>query len=215
MPTFPAALLCDMDGTLVDTEQHWLDSVAELLAAHGESPGDETLLHYAGLPFDTAVPQLAAHLPFSVEETARRLDAAFMLRIAAGVTAQPGAVGLLELATAHGTPVALVTASGRPVVDLVLRTLGAERFACTVTADDTARSKPHPDPYLAATDLLGVEPSDCLAVEDTPTGVASALAAGCRVLGVPTVPGLQAGPRTWIRDSLDGVRWEELHTAWA
>lgn len=74
-------------------------------------------------------------------------------------------------------------------MDLVLARLGAHRFAVTVADGETPRTKPHPEPYLAAAKALGVDPRSCVAVEDSPTGTASAQAAGCAVLVVPsTVP---------------------------
>ncbi|MBB2910990.1 HAD superfamily hydrolase (TIGR01509 family) [Streptosporangium becharense] len=113
-----------------------------------------------------------------------RLTEAFAERIAGGVTPLPGAIRLLDELGAHGVPVALVTASPRRIVDAVLRTVGAERFALVVAAEDTARGKPLPDPYLKAARDLGVDPAGCVAVEDSPTGLAAAHAAGCRVISV-------------------------------
>ncbi|WP_267883251.1 HAD family hydrolase [Streptomyces sp. NHF165] len=210
----PAALLCDMDGTLVDTERDWLATIAALLAEHtghtantghtGSSEhGPDGLDTYAGLPLADAAERLAERIGTLTPETVRaRLDETFTARVRAGVAVQPGALALLDSARDLGVPVALVTASERPVADLVLATLGTHRFACSVTAGETSRGKPHPDPYLAAAATLGVRPEDCLAVEDTPTGAASALAAGCRVLAVPTVDGIAPGPRTLLVASL-------------
>ncbi|MFG3259207.1 HAD family hydrolase [Streptomyces sp. NPDC048172] len=205
VPTFPlpAALLCDMDGTLVDTERDWLTSVADMLP-----PGTD-ITPFAGLPVPTAARRLAALLPaLTPEDAESRLDAAFTARVRAGVTVQPGALRLLDRARALGVPVALVTASERAVADEVLRTLGAHRFAHSVTSGETPEGKPHPAPYLAAARALGVAPEACLAVEDTPTGVASARAAGCHVLAVPTVPGITPGPSVTLADSLEGVAFE-------
>src|SRR5690606_38533075 len=79
------------------------------------------------------------------------------------------------------------TASHRTVVDRVLASLGAGNFAVTLAGDDLPRTKPHPDPYLTAAARLGADPVRCVAIEDTATGVASAEAAGCRVVAVPSV----------------------------
>ncbi|GAA2091239.1 HAD family phosphatase [Streptomyces albiaxialis] len=206
MPTLPlpAALLCDMDGTLVDTERDWLATVAQILP-----PGTDTT-PFAGLPIPTAARRLAALLPSLTPEDAwNRLDTAFTARVRAGVTVQPGALRLLDRARALGVPVALVTASERAVADEVLRTLGPHRFAHSVASGETPEGKPHPAPYLAAARALGVAPDACLAVEDTPTGVSAARAAGCRVLAVPTVPGIEPGPAVTLAvtlaDSLEDV----------
>lgn len=206
-PTLPAALLCDMDGTLVDTEHQWLDAVAGFLREQGLAATDEVLADFAGAPVDDAARRLvhAYGVRCDVTRTAARLDRDFTARVAAGVTVQPGALRLLDRARALGIPAALVTASERHVADLVLRTLGAHRFALSVTSGEAPRGKPHPDPYLAAAAGLGVDPADCLAVEDTPTGASAALAAGCRLLAVPSVPGIVPGPRTAVVASLADV----------
>jgi beta-phosphoglucomutase-like phosphatase (HAD superfamily) len=91
------------------------------------------------------------------------------------------------------------------VADIVLRALGPERFAVTVTADDTERTKPAPDPYAAAARALGVPPAACVAVEDTPTGVASAEAAGCCVLAVPSVEPIPRISGRTVLESLEQV----------
>ncbi|RRR71225.1 HAD-IA family hydrolase, partial [Streptomyces sp. RP5T] len=100
---------------------------------------------------------------------------------------------------------ALVTASPRAVADTVLAALGASRFAVSVTADDTEHTKPAPDPYLAACRALGVQPSGCVAVEDTETGVRSAEAAGCAVLAVPSLAPIEAGPGRTVLTGLEDV----------
>ncbi|WP_406139496.1 HAD family hydrolase [Streptomyces sp. NBC_01089] len=205
--TLPAALLCDMDGTLVDTEHAWLQTVARLLSAEGVPAGPAVVAAYAGAAVADAA-ERAVHehgVGLTVADAAARLDRDFTAGVASGVTVQPGALRLLDQAAALGIAVALVTASERHVADMVLGTLGAHRFAASVASGESARGKPHPDPYLAAAAALGADPARCLAVEDTPTGAAAALAAGCRLLAVPTVPGIAAGPRTTVVASLTAV----------
>ncbi|MFM9367002.1 HAD family hydrolase [Streptomyces sp. Da 82-17] len=203
----PAALLCDMDGTLVDTEHAWLEAVAEFLHAQGSPSTGPTLAPFAGAALADAADHLVRHglTALTAAQSAEILDRAFTSRVAAGVTVQPGALQLLDGARALGVPTALVTASERHVAELVLDTLGRHRFDTSVTSGETERGKPHPDPYLAAARALGVAPEDCLAVEDTPTGAAAALAAGCRLLAVPSVPGIAPGPRTTVVRTLEDV----------
>ncbi|MEV4183811.1 HAD family phosphatase [Streptosporangium canum] len=139
----------------------------------------------------------------SAEAVGARLTDAFAERIAGGVTPLPGAIRLLDDLGAAGVPVALVSASPRRIVDMVLRTVGAERFRLVVAAEDTERGKPLPDPYLRAAAALGVDPAECVAVEDSPTGLAAARAAGCRVVAVPgDVPAPYGVPAV---DSLEKV----------
>jgi HAD superfamily hydrolase (TIGR01509 family) len=100
---------------------------------------------------------------------------------------QPGAVALLDALCDAGIPCVLVTMSWRRLATAVVDLLPPGTFAGAVVGDEVPRGKPHPDPYLAAAGLLGVEPGACIALEDSPTGARSAQAAGCRVLAVPHV----------------------------
>ncbi|MFJ5233812.1 HAD family hydrolase [Kitasatospora sp. NPDC088391] len=203
----PAAVLFDMDGTLVDTEHLWWQAAAELAAELDLTLTDADLPDVLG----QAVEHTAAHL-HRTSRTARpeadlaaRLNESFAAKVAAGTVPRPGALDLLAALHAAGVPTALVSASPRRVVDLVLGTLGPHWFTTTLAAEDTPRTKPHPDPYLAAAERLALAPAACVAVEDTPTGVASARAAGCAVLAVPSTVPIPAVPGTTVRDSLAGV----------
>ncbi|MFF5210632.1 HAD family hydrolase [Streptosporangium sp. NPDC000396] len=200
MSTEPRAVLFDMDGTLVDTEGLWWEACAAVAAELGLELTEADTGHVLGRP----VEHTAAHLvrqgrispvEASVESIGRRLTDAFAERIEGGVTPLPGAIRLLDDLRAAGVPTALVSASPRQIVDMVLRTVGAERFRLVVAAEDTARGKPLPDPYLKAAAELGVDPAECVAVEDSPTGIAAARAAGCRVVAVPggTMEGTAGG----------------------
>jgi HAD superfamily hydrolase (TIGR01509 family) len=106
---------------------------------------------------------------------------------------RPGARELLAALRAEGTPCALVTMSYERFVAPVLAALPKGSFDVVVTGDNVARGKPHPEPYLHAARLLGVEPAACLAIEDSNTGARSAEAAGCLVVvvenHVPVAPG--------------------------
>ncbi|MFF0748107.1 HAD-IA family hydrolase [Streptomyces sp. NPDC004267] len=199
------AVLFDMDGTLVDTEGLWWEAV-ELVAGRALTDADEP--DVLGRPVEHTADWLAAENGRDAGELAAELHREFADRVRAGVVPRPGALGLLTALAGEGVPTALVTASPRAVADTViaaLTALGAPGFAVSVTADDTATTKPEPEPYLAACRALGVEPGACVAVEDTPTGVASAEAAGCAVLAVPSLVAMDPAPGRTVRDSLEGV----------
>jgi HAD superfamily hydrolase (TIGR01509 family) len=102
-----------------------------------------------------------------------------------GLIWRPGASELLAAVRAAGVPTALVTATRRQLVDVALATIGSTNFDVVVCGDEVDRTKPHPEPYLTAAAKLGVDVAHCVAIEDSPTGVASALAAGCVVVAVP------------------------------
>jgi beta-phosphoglucomutase-like phosphatase (HAD superfamily) len=90
-------------------------------------------------------------------------------------------------------------------VDVALRSIGAHYFDVAVCGDEVSVNKPHPESYLTAARLLGVAPADCVAVEDSPTGIAAAEAAGCAVLAVPSEVPVDPGPLRTVRESLVGV----------
>ncbi|MET7330272.1 HAD family phosphatase [Nonomuraea sp. NPDC005650] len=191
------AVLFDMDGTLVDTEGLWWQATASIAASLGRSLGAEDVPYVLG----RTIEDVAAHLltptppprpspdPPLMTEVVRELTDAFADRIEQGVKVMPGAPELLAELAATAIPTALVTASPRTIVDLVLPRLG-HTFDLVITNEDTARGKPHPDPYLEAARRLGTTPSRCVAVEDSPTGIAAATAAGCRVLVTSPEKGL-------------------------
>ncbi|MGW2701914.1 HAD-IA family hydrolase [Streptomyces sp. NPDC001340] len=208
-PVLPLqAVLFDMDGTLVDTERLWWEAV-EQVAGRALSEADQP--EVLGRAVEHTAAWLAAGATGRTEtDLAADLHREFADRVRTGIVPRPGALDLLDALAAAGVPTALVTASPRAVADVVLDALGAGRFAVSVTADDTARTKPAPDPYLAACRALGVDPAACVAVEDTETGVASAEAAGCAVLAVPSLAPIGAAPGRTVRDSLVGVTPEEL-----
>jgi beta-phosphoglucomutase-like phosphatase (HAD superfamily) len=115
---------------------------------------------------------------------------------------------------ASGLPYALVTSSQRRFVDAVLARTGL-RFPVVVCGSDVTQGKPDPEPYLLATERLGVPPGQCLVLEDSITGVTAAEAAGCFVVAVPTLGGIEPRPGRWVRPSLRGVDVPWLRAAWA
>ena len=191
----PQAVLFDMDGTLVDTEGLWWQAATSVARALGVDLGPADTPAVLG----RAAEDVAAHLLTAAErpaatlpDTARQLIDGFAARIteqSGGVPLIPGALDLLGELRAEGIPTALVSASPRSIVHLVLPFLD-HRFDLIVAAEDTTRGKPYPDPYLKATDRLGVDPRRCVAIEDSPTGIAAATAAGCRVMAIDTGRGL-------------------------
>jgi HAD superfamily hydrolase (TIGR01509 family) len=131
-------------------------------------------------------------------------------RAAAGrVIVRPGARELLAEVAAAGIAHALVTSSQRAFAAAVLASTGL-RFPVVVTGDDVTAHKPDPQPYLLAARLLGVDPGRCVALEDSPNGVASAAAAGCLVIAVPSLLPIQPAPGRVIVGSLTEVNLKGL-----
>ncbi|MFZ3492699.1 HAD family hydrolase [Streptomyces sp. 5.8] len=207
-----AAVLFDMDGTLVDTEVLWWQTTAEIAAGLGHVLTDADAPEVVG----RAVEDTAAHLvrvarAGDAEEVARALTDSFFGRVEEGAPMRPGAQQLLAALEAEGLPFALVSASPRVVVDSVVGgSLAHVPFAFTLSADDTTLTKPHPDPYRAAAERLGAAPGACVAVEDSPDGAASAEAAGCGVLVVPSLLEVPPSPVRTFAPSLTEVTPDTL-----
>lgn len=215
-------MLFDLDGTLVDSEPHWWQATVSVARTLGVELGPADTPHVLGRTVeDTAAHLLSAHRSaqaaepgshpatrrsaqpntpgsHSTTDLIRLLTESFARRVEQGVELIPGATDLLRELGAARLPTALVSASPRSIVDLVLPRLG-HRFAHVVAAEDTTRGKPYPDPYLEAARRLGAYPGRCVAIEDSPTGVTAATSAGCRVLVVHPEHGLPSLRE--IRDS--------------
>ncbi|MDV9191358.1 HAD family phosphatase [Streptomyces sp. SR27] len=206
------AVLFDMDGTLVETEGLWWQVTEEIAAGLGHRLTEADAPHVVG----RAVEDTAGHLvrvtgTGDPGRVAADLGREFFLRVEAGAPMRPGAQRLLDGLDAAGIPYALVSASPRTVVDSVTQgSLGHVPFAFTLSADDTPRTKPHPEPYRAAAARLGLPVTACVAVEDSPDGAASADAAGCAVLVVPSLLPVPASPRRAFADSLEDVDVDRL-----
>ncbi|TMR88860.1 HAD family hydrolase [Nonomuraea basaltis] len=193
----PGAVLLDMDGTLVDTEGLWWQAAAAVAGSLGRLLGPADVPHVHGRTVEDVAAYLVGDGPGApaaagrprLPAVARRLTDDFAGRVEREVTVMPGAPELLAGLAATAIPTALVTASPRSIVELVLPRLG-HPFDLVITNEDTARGKPYPDPYLEAARRLGVSPARCVAVEDSPAGIAAARAAGCRVLVVEPGNGL-------------------------
>ncbi|AXK32225.1 HAD family phosphatase [Streptomyces armeniacus] len=208
------AVLLDMDGTLVDTEGFWWDAEVEVFAGLGHEL-DEAWRHVVvGGPMTRSAGFLisATTADITLDELTVLLNAAFVERLERGVPLMPGARRLLTELAAHDMPVALVSASHRTVIDRMLLSLGPEHFDFTLAGDELTRTKPHPDPYLTAAARLGADPARCAVLEDTVTGVASAEAAGCRVVAVPSVAPIEPCAGRTIVGSLEEVDLEFLRS---
>ena len=208
------AVLLDMDGTLVDTEDFWWQAEYSLLAEFGYLLDQTDREVVVGGPMRRVMDYLIAvsGIDLTAEQLGALIDARFLDLISQGVPLRPGAGALLAELAAEGIPTVLVTAAQRRIVDRVLLTLGGHHFAFTVAGDEVERTKPHPDPYLLAAARLGVEPGRCVVVEDSLTGVSSGEAAGCRVLAVPSVAPIGPAPGRTVLESLEGVGVALLRT---
>jgi HAD superfamily hydrolase (TIGR01509 family) len=204
----PAAVLFDMDGTLVDSEKVWDVALEELAVRAGGTLSPAARASMVGNSMSTSLRILRADVgqPHRPEEPDRQwLTARVVELFRAGLVWRPGAAELLRAVKLAGLPTALVTSTGRQLVEVALDQLGRANFDVVVCGDEVALPKPAPEPYLAAATLLGVPIAECVAVEDSPTGVASALASGAVVLAVPAELELPPTDGVHVRTSLVGV----------
>lgn len=213
-----AAVLWDMDGTLVDTEPYWIETEFELADRFGGTWSQEHGLALVGNDLLASGRYILQHMfppeapgaRLTPEEVVELLLDGVVARVEHAVPWRPGARELLAGLVETGVPCALVTMSYQRFVDPILAQLPSGAFAEIVTGDRVARGKPHPEPYLKAAAGLGVAAGDCLAIEDSNTGATSAEAAGCTVLVVPCHVTVEPGERRVFRDSLEGLRVDAL-----
>jgi len=214
IPRLLAAVLWDMDGTLVDTEPYWIASEFDLADKHHGRWSREHALNLVGKDLLVAGRYIREHMAITLtpEQIVDELLDGVVARVRTQVPWCPGAVELLATLRAAGIPCALVTMSYQRFVAPILEHLPPQTFRAVVTGDTIEQGKPHPEPYLTAAAALGVAPGDCVAIEDSATGVTSAEAAGCRVLVIPNHVAVDEGPRRVFRHTLVGVSLDELRS---
>ncbi len=181
----PAALLFDLDGTLIDSDPLHRAVFADLLAPHGHVVDAAFYLAHIHGRQNRAI--FAELMPGAdPDEMDRAKEAEFRRRLAgAPVAATPGLGAFLERTGKAGLPAAVVTNACRANAHAMLAALGvADRFAAILGAEDAPAPKPDPAPYRAGAAALGVAATECIAFEDSPAGLASARAAGCTVVGL-------------------------------
>lgn len=207
-----AAVCFDMDGLLFDSEVIWSIAERELYESLGGTWGPDIKALCVGQRVDVMVAQLIARAGSDAEpEPARaRLEARVADLFRVGLPEQPGARALLESLHRAQVPLALVSSTPRPLVESALTGLGRHWFQVMVTGEEVAHPKPDPEPYLLAARRLEVEATACLAFEDSPAGVTSALAAGCRVIGVPSTVAIAPRPGLTLVESLEKVDLDQL-----
>ena len=212
MSTPFAAVLWDMDGTLVDTEPYWIEAEYDLIEEHGGSWSQEHAMALVGNNLIDSGRYLREHSGIALEpsEIVEELLDRVVLRMGEVLPWRPGALELLTGLGDAGVPCALVTMSYLRFVDPMLAALPSDTFRVVVTGDGVSRGKPHPEPYLKAASMMRVDPAQCLAIEDSNTGTRSAEAAGATVLVVPHHVPVLPGERRIFRDSLEGLAVTDL-----
>lgn len=208
----PKAVLWDMDGTLIDSEPHWLKSERQLAERLGGSWSKEDGLEMVGLSLTESTKLFAEKLGVDVphDELLTELTDSVSKSLEQEIIWRPGARKLLQTLRRRGVKTALVTMSLRHMALQVVDAIPFKAFDIIVAGDDVVYGKPHPEPYLKAASLLGVEPGECVAFEDSISGLLSAESAGTKAVGIPNVMMIPSREDRILWDSLEGKSMKDL-----
>jgi HAD superfamily hydrolase (TIGR01509 family) len=206
------AVLWDMDGTLVDTEPYWIAAEHRLVESYGHTWSDEHAHAIIGKPLLVSASYIREHggVPLSPADIVDTLLRSVIADVERHIEWRPGVLRLLGELKAAGVPLAMVTMSYRNLASTVAAALPAGTFQTLVCGDEVRNGKPDPEAYLLAATRLGVRPEATVAIEDSPSGVRSAEAAGCVVLGVPNQVPIEAGSSRTLVPDLSDVTLNDL-----
>ncbi len=201
-----------MDGTIIDTEPFWMKAETELVHSYGGTWSHEDALTLVGQGLDHSARVLQSRgVELGEDEIVQLLTGIVVNRVVEeGLPWRPGARELLKELRAAGIPTALVTMSIRRLAVMVDEAIEFDAFDVVVAGDDVTHSKPHPEAYLRAAELLGVDPIDCVAIEDSNPGVGAAVASGAATIGVPLNVALVDDGTFTTWDTLAGRRISDL-----
>ncbi len=204
----PAGLLLDLDGTLVETEHLWQEAQKQIVEAMGGAWSDKLNEELVGTELIWSVQRMITHAGAQLDPylVGKEIVARMIALVRGGTaTVRPGALRLLQLARQLEISTAVVTSSHQELAKASIALLGGHPFNAVVTGDQVARGKPDPEPYLEAARLLGVGIERCLAFEDSPAGLRSALASGAVTIAVPNHASVPRLPGVQVLDSLELV----------
>ena len=211
--SLPKAVLWDMDGTLVDSEPYWLLSESALAEDYGKVWTQENGNELIGRSLYDSSAILKDRFDIkdlSAQQIIDRLTDSVILKLQHSLPWRPGALELLMELKQAGVKTALVTMSMRRMALAVAEAIPFQAFDVVVAGDDVTFGKPHPEPYQKAAALLGFEPAECMAIEDSVTGLRSAEAAGCLPLGIVNLMPLEQTGTRVIRHSLTEMNLDAL-----
>lgn len=210
----PAAILFDLDGTLVDSEPLWGASERAMAEKHGSRWTEADAQSTIGKPLVVTIAEMRAlGLPLTAQEALDELVGVMVDHHSEGVEWMPGVESLLATVQATQIPAAIVSASYRRLIDAVLASAPEGVFVESVAGDEVHANKPEPEPYLTAAERLGVPIEACLVIEDSVSGATSGVTAGARVLVVPSnLEQLDEFERLGVSlaDSLERIGVDEL-----
>jgi HAD superfamily hydrolase (TIGR01509 family) len=209
--TSVAAVLWDLDGTIVDSEDYWISAEVALANEHGATWTHEDGLWQVGqgLPV-TAQAMIDRGVDLSIPDVIDYLAKSVLASLQSAIPWRPGAVALLQDIARANIPQALVTMSVTPIATFIANSIPGVHFDCVISGDTAHKQKPDPAPYLQAVESLSVQASNCVAFEDSPSGITSASLAGTFVIGVRHLVSIEDSPARVLWDSLSGMNFSDV-----
>ena len=209
----PAAVLWDLDGTLIDSEHYWMLSEQTLASRYSGEWKHEDGLDLIGLALPVSCEIMKERMgihDLSIDEIMQELTDGVLENLEREIPWRPGALELLLALNAAGVKQALVTMSMRRMALTVANSFEREIFQIVVAGDDVTNGKPHPEAYLKAAAELGVSPEHCIAFEDSMNGLRSAESAGTRAVAVPNMMDIPETEGRIIWPTLQNVELQHL-----
>lgn len=206
------AVLFDMDGTIIDSEPYWMASERALAAEHQGTWTHEDGLGIVGMSLDQSSQVLKdrANISLETHEIVDRLTNDVQSQLARVIPWRPGAKELLLDLRRHKVKTALVTMALHRMAQQVVDGIPFDAFDVIVAGDDVSRGKPHPEAYEKAAALLGFAPKNCIAFEDSSTGLTSAESAGTYAIGIPNIISIPEKQGRILWPTLEGVSYKQL-----
>jgi HAD superfamily hydrolase (TIGR01509 family) len=210
--SFPHAVLWDMDGTLIDSEPYWLASESEFASSRNSSWGPEDGLGVIGMSLYESSKLIKARVGTDLEpqEIIDEITNGVLARLDQSIPWRPGARELLTVLRENSIKTALVTGSMHRMAQRVAEAIGFDAFDLIIGGDDVSKGKPHPESYLTAAAMLGVDPTHCVAFEDSLIGISAAEAAGTKAVGISHIVEIPTQEGRILWPTLEGVQIEDL-----
>ena len=210
----PAAVLFDLDGTLIDSEPYWMKSERELAQEHSAPWTEEDGAKLIGMNLYESSKLIKEKIGSDLDhvEIIGRLTDRVNEQLAQEIPWRPGVEALLRELRKKKIKTALVTMSMRRTALQVVEAIPFDAFDVVVAGDDVVHGKPHAEPYVKAATLLGVKPEDCVAFEDSITGILSAEAAKTKAVGIPYMMKIPEREDRVLWPTLEGVTLKQLRS---
>lgn len=207
-----SAILFDMDGTIIDSEPLWLQAEIQVMAELGCHWDEQDQINCLGGPMERTEKYMQDRSgnvkPYGY--FGQRLNEVMKLKFVKDLELIPNALELITKSKEAGLKTALVTASGRELMNSALTRFPENSFDIAISRDDVANSKPHPEPYLMAAERLKVKIDECLVLEDSMTGVRAGLDSGAQVVAISHIISIANEENLRVISNLSEITFKHL-----